>query len=224
MDPFDVDSPSMDWDDGPVAPPQQETPMYEPDADPPGNDNSAQWAPYDNTAFIPPQDDFAVDPPGISQPPPGRQYGMYRQQPTWQHASLEGVPEGTVKWTELIQGLTAILAGAGLGYALTASPKAAAGSGIAMLGALQLPLILTGNIVRPLIGAAAIAGAYFLAKDDLEVLALPNGEWDDEDDDYEQNDHDDDDGDDDDEDEVDSEVPKGPVDPAASSPWMKHTS
>jgi hypothetical protein len=154
---------------------------------------------------------------------------MYRQQPTWQHASMQGfdMPQA-VPWTELIQGLTAIAAGAGIGYALTASPKAAAGAGIAMLGVLQLPLLLTGNLVRPLIGAAAIAGAYFLAKDELQGFVPNEDDEDDEDDEVDEEDeyepNDDDDEDDDEEDEGDDGPPKGPSDPAKSSPWMKQAS
>jgi len=142
---------------------------------------------------------------------------MYRQQPTWQHASMQGLdmPQA-VPWTELIQGLTAIAAGAGIGYALTASPKAAAGAGIAMLGVLQLPLLLTGNLVRPLIGAAAIAGAYFLTKDEMQAFVPNEDDEGNEEDEYEPND------DDDDDDDEDDGPPKGPSDPAKSSPWMKH--
>jgi hypothetical protein len=228
QDMFEADSPADDWeipDDTPIdpgfaqgaqppppPPPRPEAapkdpPMYEPEA----QDNSGQWAPYDNTAAIPPEDDFAPDPPGVSQPPPGRTYGMYRQQPTWQHASLQGVEGAQIQVGGLLQGVAAIAGGAILGYGLTGSPKVAAGSALGMIGLLQVPTVIGGHFLRSAVGVAAVVGAYFLMRDELEGfdgVFQPNDGYDDEDYDEDEDDE--------------GAAPEG--DPERSSPWMKDAS
>jgi len=242
-DVFEFETPSSDWDtpvnewerpatdwqgtadQAPPPPPpppfepgpdpvqaSKEPPMYEPD-DPP----SAQWAPYNNTQAIPPQDDYAPQPDGVSAPPAGRTYGMYRQPPTWQHASLAGsdVASAASVVSSTLQGIAAIAGGAVLGYGLTQNPKAAIGGGLGMLGLLQIPTIARGEIVRSLVGIVAVVGAYFLLRDELTGFEgfLPNS---DEDDDFE---------DDDDEDYEDDDGPDEPSGrPERSSPWMKDAS
>lgn len=247
MQPFDVDGPGSEWA---VAPSpeqadatytQDSSPMYEPDAPPASDATSSQWAPYDNTAFIPPVDDFDPQPMGVSEPPSGRQYGMYRQPPTWQHASLAGEQQGPqINVAALLQGFSAIAVAVALGYGLTGKPIVAAGAGVGMAGALQLPSILQGQFFRAMIGGALMAGAYWLVRDEMPGFSSGGARAnfdgydenegddeddddfeDDEDDDFEPNDDDEDDGDDGDEedDEGEGEDDEGEV--SASSPWMR---
>ena len=225
--------------------------MYEPDAPPASDATSTQWAPYDHTAFIPPVDDFDPQPVGVSEPPAGRQYGMYRQDPTWQHASLAGTEGMQVNLAGLLQGLGAIAVATALGYGLTGNVKVAAGAGLGMAGVLQLPSLLKAEFFRAMIGGLMIGGAYWILRDELHgfdsggARANFDGDWDDdefeengegydndEDDDdaegdYEENDEDDEDDDEDDDDDDDDDDEEREREhevssgPSPSSPWMR---
>lgn len=204
----------------PTPPPSTETPMYEPDM-PPGQEMSSQWDAYDNTSF-PPSPGPSERPQAFA--PPGRQYAMYRQQPTWQHASLMGVEPTAPSLLELaLTGMTAIAASAAIGYAFTGSARASAGSALAMMGVLQIPAIFSGSLLRPAVGVAAIAGAYYLSRDFLNASSTPNWEEDDEEDDEE----------DEEDDAVEARdakskahdqpavPPKANSEPAPASPWVR---
>ena len=220
---WDVESPEFFPAQAPHSETKDASPMYEPD-EPARSDTSSQWAPYDNTAFIPPvppQDDYAPEPFGYSQPPPGRMYAQQRQPPTWQHASTQGWAEEASNWGGLLQGLSAIAGSVAIGYVLTSSIKTAAGAGLGMAGLLQVPLLLQGNFIRPLLGVGAIAGAYFLLRDDLQIRPNWDGgddyESNEDEEEYEENDEDegDEEGDGD-----EPEPTKGPKEPVGS-PWLK---
>lgn len=208
----------------PSAPPQGATRMYEPQASAPASapsqpDNSAQWAQYEPTAAMPPDDPFGPAPvrSGFAPaPPPGRMYGLYRQPPTWQHATvggLDGTSTGEVIMASMLQHLAAIAAGAALGYFLTGHAKGAGGGALAVMGAVQLPFIFgTGGLFRAVLAAGGLGGAYWLLKDDSEFMrqrAMAN--WD-----YDENE-----GEDEPEEPAGASPSADPDAPAKSSPWLR---
>jgi hypothetical protein len=145
---------------------------------------------------------------------------MYRQPPTWQHASIEGLGGVTTDvLASFLSNLVVIAAGAGLGYFLTGTPKGAGGGALAIVGASQLPhMFKAGGLVRAVIAAASLGGAYWLLADEsglLEQRAMRNagGEWD-----YENNDDDDDEPS---REDVGAKPSDDPSEPAKSAPWMK---
>lgn len=234
------------------------TPMYEPPPAPTqpipgpgvqtgpmpeaGPRGSSQYEYYEPAAFVPPQDDYATSPPWVSAPPAGRHYGMYRQMPTWQHASIEGLGQSDALsslWQSLATNLVAIAAGAGIAYYITADPKTAAAGALAMIGAVQLPNMLSGNVmVRALIIAGSWGGAYYLTRDRSGLLekmarrnALERAYANEGDEDDEEDDDEDEDESVFDENEDDDEAEPGnghggrpspdPYEPAKSAPWMR---
>lgn len=196
--------------------PPPATPRNAPPA-PSGPAPSTQWAEYDSTAFIPPHDDFAPPPmpQGVAMPPPGRSYAMYRQPPSWQHASIAGLGDATSDVvTSLLSNLIVIAAGAGLGYFLTGTAKGAGGGALAIVGAVQLPNVFdTGGLTRAAIAAAALGGAYWLLRGDGALMS-----------DYAMR-NEDDDGAFEDEpagrDDVGAKPSDDPSKPAQSAPWLR---
>ena len=196
--------------------------MYEPPAaaSAPPQDNSTQWAQYEPTTAIPPEDVFA--PPGagfVPRPPPGRMYGMYRQPPTWQHASIDGLGGTSTSdlVTSVLSNWAAIAAGAALGYFLTGHAKGAGGGALAVMGVAQLPFIFKeGGLFRAVLAAGGLGGAYFLLRDDSEFMrqrAMANEDgWD-----YDENE-----GDEDEPRSEEGAKPSADPDaPAPSSPWLR---
>lgn len=158
---------------------------------------STQWEPYDNTAYVPGPGDIEFEnvgttgpsaplpdgyfdpgspPPSPQTPPSNRQYGFERQEPTWQHASLQGIDvTKEKKWTldaqaveNATKSIAAIAAAAALGYYLTGSTKVGAGAGLGMLGLNHIFTFITGSWFRPVVGIACLAGSYYLLKDSLQ--------------------------------------------------------
>jgi len=190
--------------------------MYEP---PPvnGPDRSTQWAEYEPTNFVPPQDDFEPMPPNVPGPPPGRHYAMYRQPPTWQHASTAGFGEITAAdvISSFMQNLVVIAAGAGIGYFVLETPRGAGGGALAIIGASQLPWVFKpGGLMRAVIAAAAFGGSYWLLAPDSAVMqhrAYSNRDWD-----YDENE-----GDDESDEDVGAKPSDDPSKPASSAPWIR---
>lgn len=206
------------------APPEGAKRMYEPPAaaPPPPQDNSTQWAQYEPTNAIPPDDPFA--PPGggfMPRPPPGRMYGMYRQPPTWQHASVDGlgaISTGELLIASVLSQWAAIAAGAAIGYFLTGHAKGAGGGALAVMGVAQIPFVFKeGGLFRAVLALGGLGGAYWLLRDDSEFMrqrAMANEEgWD-----YDENDGEDEDEPESQEGGRPSSDPKAP---APSSPWLR---
>jgi hypothetical protein len=190
--------------------------MYEP---PPIS--NAQWSADQ------PGEGVSSDPFANASPPPpaGRQYVMYRQPPSVQHASImQGFGGFTAAdaLASLVSNATMIAAGALVGYLFTGTWKGAVGGGAAVSGAAQLPFILRpGGLMRAGMAAAGLGIAYWCLKNEAPVLqqwATRNGEDDDEDDeDFDRND------DEDDDEPVGDEGAQPSADtrePAKSAPWM----
>ena len=202
--------------------------MYEPPSSPNQNATApaSQWAPYEQSYFVPPRDDFAPEPLNVPPPPPGRMYGMYRQPPTWQHASMMGLGSSTFEdvVASLLTSWAAIAGGGLVGYFLTGDARGVGGGALAVMGASQIPqMFKAGGLTRLVIAAGAFAGAYWCLSPHSGWLqqryARNEDEWS-----YDENEDDEPESSSDDRSEKGAVPSDDPTEPAKSAPWMKPVS
>lgn len=170
---------------------------------------ASQWAAYEPSQFIPSRDDFA---PNIPAAPAGRVYGMYRQPPSWQHASMAGyggqglgLSSTDLVMKSLASSALGIGAAAVVAYVLTGSGRAAAGGAAAVIGASQIPQLTSGDfLTRAALALGGLGAAYWLLHPMMQVWVTPN----------------EDDGDDEAA-SAGASVPEEPEEPKKATPWLR---